>query len=59
VGLGEAQRAKEGGYQESSAQAGEFWRCTLIESETRLRAARGLAKNETEAAIEAFAQLKN
>jgi hypothetical protein len=57
VGLREAQRAK-GGYQES-AQAGEFWRCTLIESETRLRAARGLAKNETEAAIEAFAQLKS
>jgi hypothetical protein len=31
----------------------------LIESETRLRAARGLAKSETEAAIEAFEQLKS
>jgi hypothetical protein len=51
-----AQRAK-GGYEER-ADSGEFWRCTLIESETRLRAARGLAKNETEAAIEAFEQLK-
>lgn len=50
------QRAK-GGYQEG-ADSGEFWRCTLIESETRLRAARGLAKSETEAAIEAFEQLK-
>ena len=49
------QRAK-GGYE--SADSGEFWRCTLIESETRLRAARGLAKNETEVAIEAFTRLK-
>jgi hypothetical protein len=57
VDLREAQRAK-GGYEEST-HAGEFWRCTLIQSETRLRAARGLAKNETEAAIEAFAQLKS
>ena len=51
------QRAK-GGY-EDRADSGEFWRCTLIESETRLRAARGLAKSETEAAIEAFEQLKS
>ncbi len=56
MGLRGKQRAK-GGYQES-AHSGEFWRCTLIESESRLRAARGLAKNETEAAIEAFEQLK-
>ena len=55
MGLREAQRAK-GGY-EGSADAGEFWHCTLIESETRLRAARGLGKNETEAAVEAFIQL--
>ncbi len=52
-----AQRAK-GGYEES-ARAGEFWRCTLIESETRLRAARGIAKSETEAATEAFERLKS
>jgi hypothetical protein len=31
----------------------------LIESQTRLRAARGIAKSETEAAIEAFEQLKS
>lgn len=30
----------------------------MIESESRLRAARGIAKSETEAAIEAFEQLK-
>lgn len=30
----------------------------MIESQTRLRAARGIAKSETEAAIEAFEQLK-
>lgn len=51
------QRAK-GGYEEK-ADSGEFWRCTLIESETRLRAARGIAKSETEAAVEAFKQLKS
>jgi hypothetical protein len=31
----------------------------LIESESRLRAARGIAKSETEAAIEAFGRLKS
>ena len=51
------QQGAKGGYQES-ADAGEFWRTTLIESDTRLRAARGIAKSETEAAIEAFEQLK-
>lgn len=55
------QRAK-GGYEER-ADTGEFWRCILIEilieSETRLRAARGISKSETEAAIEAFEQLKS
>ncbi len=50
------QRAK-GGYEER-AHTGEFWRCTLIENQTRLRAARGIAKSETQAAIEAFEQLK-
>lgn len=50
VGLRGPQRAK-GGYEES-AHAGELrWRCTLIESESRLRVARGLAKSETEASI--------
>jgi len=57
VDLRGEQRAK-GGYQES-ADTGEFWRCTLIESRTRLRAARGIAKSETEAAIEAFERLKS
>jgi hypothetical protein len=57
VDLRGQQRAK-GGYEER-AHTGEFWRCALIESETRLRAARGIAKSETEAAIEAFEQLKS
>ena len=56
MGLRGQQRSK-GGYEES-ANRGEFWRCTLIESETRLRAARGIAKTETQAAIEAFERLK-
>ncbi len=33
---------------------GEFWRATMIEPETRLRAARGVGKSETEASIEVF-----
>ncbi len=51
-------RGKRGLYPES-AHTAEFWRTTLIESQTRLRAARAIAKNETEAAIEAFEQLKS
>jgi hypothetical protein len=31
---------------------GEYWRCTLIEVETRLRVGRGIGQNETEAAIQ-------
>jgi hypothetical protein len=57
VDLCRQQRQKRG-YLES-AQSGEFWRCTLIESQTRLRAARGIAKSETQAAIEAFEQLRS
>ena len=57
MGLRGQQRSK-GGYEERPDR-GEFWRCTLIESETRLRAARGIAKGETEAAIEAFERLKS
>src|SRR5579859_529415 len=37
---------------------GEYWRCTLIETRTRLRAGRGLGPNETEAAIELWIQVK-
>jgi hypothetical protein len=32
--------------------SGEYWRCTLIEVETRLRVGRGIGQNETEAAIQ-------
>ena len=49
---------KQVGGREESESAGEFWRCTLIESETRLRAARGIAKSERQAAIEVFEQLR-
>ena len=43
---------KEGGYR-------GVLRCTLIETQRRLPAARGIANSETEAAIEAFEQLKS
>ena len=46
-----AKGKRKGGYYEEKADSAEFWRCTLIESETRLgRAARGIANSETEAA---------
>jgi len=39
-------------------EAGEYWRCTLIESETRLRVGRGIGQNETEAAVELWQAVK-
>lgn len=38
--------------------AGEYWRCTLIESRTRLRVGRGIGQNETEAAVDLWEQVK-
>jgi hypothetical protein len=39
-------------------EAGEYWRCTLIEPSTRLRVGRGIGQNETEAAIALWEQVK-
>lgn len=39
-------------------EAGEYWRCTLLEPATRLRVGRGIGQNETEAAIELWQQVK-
>jgi hypothetical protein len=37
---------------------GEYWRCTAIEPDTRLRVGRGIAATETQAAIELWTQVK-
>jgi hypothetical protein len=37
---------------------GEYWRCTLLETATRLRVGRGIGQNETEAARELWEQVK-
>lgn len=37
---------------------GQFWRSTMIDMDSRLRVARGIAKTETEASIEVFKTLK-
>ena len=37
---------------------GQFWRSTMIDMDTRLRAARGIAKTETAAATIVFETLK-
>ena len=39
-------------------QSGQFWRSTMLDIDTRLRVARGIAKGETEASVEVFATLK-
>ena len=39
-------------------ESGQFWRSTMIDMDTRLRAARGIAKTETLASIEVFQTLK-
>jgi len=39
-------------------ESGQFWRSTMIDMDTRLRAARGIAKTETQASIEVFQTLK-
>lgn len=41
-----------------TASEGTFWRTTVLEIDTRLRAARGLEKSETAASEQAFRQLK-
>jgi hypothetical protein len=39
-------------------QSGQFWRSTMIDMDTRLRVARGIAKTETKASIIVFETLK-
>lgn len=39
-------------------EKGQFWRSTMIDPDTRLRVARGIAKTETEASVEVFESLK-
>lgn len=39
-------------------ESGQFWRSTMIDIDTRLRVARGIAKTETEACVEVFQTLK-
>jgi hypothetical protein len=39
-------------------ESGQFWRSTLLDMDSRLRVARGIAKDETQASIEVFQTLK-
>lgn len=39
-------------------ESGQFWRATLLDIDSRLRVARGIAKDETQASIEVFQTLK-
>jgi len=43
---------------EETAEQGQFWRSTMIDMDTRLRVARGIAKTETEASVAVFETLK-
>jgi len=39
-------------------ESGQFWRATMIDSDSRLRVARGIGKDETQASIEVFQTLQ-
>lgn len=39
-------------------ETGEYWRCTAIEPQTRLRVGRGIGQTETDAAIQLWQQVK-
>lgn len=39
-------------------ESGQFWRSTYLDVDSRLRVARGIAKNETLASVEVFRMLK-
>ena len=39
-------------------ESGQFWRSTMLDINSRLRVARGIAKNETLASLEVFGMLK-
>ena len=41
-----------------TAESGQFWRSTLLDIDSRLRVARGIAKDETRASIEVLRTLK-
>jgi hypothetical protein len=40
-------------------ESGQFWRSTMLDMDSRLRVARGIAKNETLASLEVFQTLKH
>jgi len=52
MGYGRMSGARKKNDLREADDPGEYWRCTLIEVETRLRVGRGFGQNETEAAIE-------
>lgn len=41
-----------------TAESGQFWRATMLDMDTRLRAARGIAKTETQASEQVFQTLQ-
>jgi hypothetical protein len=41
-----------------TAESGQFWRSTLLDMDSRLRVARGIAKNETQASLVVFQTLQ-
>lgn len=49
---------KSGDGRIATADKGEYWRCTAIEPQTRLRVGRGIAQTETDAAIQLWQQVK-
>ena len=50
---------KSGDERIEGEEKGEYWRCTAIEPETRLRVGRGIGQTETQAAIHLWQQVKD
>jgi len=50
-------KGEKKGYTETET-SGQFWRSTYLDMDSRLRVARGIAKDETQASIEVFRTLQ-
>ena len=55
---GVTSRTKAKKHYAETDETGQFWRSTMIETDTRLRVARGIIKTETKASKKVFETLK-
>lgn len=58
MGFGRMSAIREKKRYPETDESGQFWRSTMLDMDSRLRVARGIAKDETQASIEVFPILK-